>query len=312
MSSELARIEELSRLFGATLAGGGGVVVGIGDDAAVLEGNLVWTIDEQVEGTHFRRDLASWRDIGWRSFMAAASDLAAMGAAPWCALSALALPADLDDAALAELAAGQADAARAIGASIVGGNLARAERVSITTTLLGRAAHPVLRSGAKPGDSLWLAGAVGHAAAGLRILNASAGAPASAGAIAQALLAWRRPVARIADGLHLAGAAHAAVDISDGLARDAGHIAQASGARLILDAAALEADDVLVVAAAAAGASPLDLALHGGEDYALLAAGPGPLEGFRRVGDVIGGAGVALRTPRGIEAIDPRGFDHFD
>src|SRR5580658_1790205 len=87
-----------------------GVPTGIGDDAAVLDspgGRIVWTIDEQVEGVHFRRDLLPWRDVGWRSFMAAASDVAAMGAVPWCALAALVLPEDVDDAALAEIVRGQ-------------------------------------------------------------------------------------------------------------------------------------------------------------------------------------------------------------
>ncbi len=92
--NEVGRVAMLARLLGRPVAG---VEVGIGDDAAVLSfgpdgSRLVWTIDEQVEGTHFRRELVSWRDVGWRSFMAAASDVAAMGARPWCALSALVLP----------------------------------------------------------------------------------------------------------------------------------------------------------------------------------------------------------------------------
>src|SRR5579883_2902466 len=97
---EEGRIALLSRLLGAA-PGGAGIEVGIGDDAAVLVPGavggerLVWTIDEQVEGTHFRRELLSWRDVGWRSFMAAASDVAAMGARPWCALGAMVLPEDL-------------------------------------------------------------------------------------------------------------------------------------------------------------------------------------------------------------------------
>src|SRR5690606_3745707 len=150
--------------------------VGIGDDAAVLEpasAPLVWTIDAQVEGTHFRLDWLSWQDVGWRSFMAAASDLAAMAAEPVAALSALVLADTVDDAALDGLAEGQADAARAVGAPIVGGNIARGRRTSVTTTLCGRAGQPVLRSGARPGDGLWLAGAVGMAAAGLAALEMS-------------------------------------------------------------------------------------------------------------------------------------------
>src|SRR5258708_5917288 len=127
-STELERIARLRKHFPT-----------IGDDAAILAlaraangPKLVWTVDAQVEGVHFRRDLLGWEDLGWRSFMAAASDVAAMGAAPWCALSALALPASFDDAAFDSLTRGQARAAAAAGAPIVGGNLARASEVSVT------------------------------------------------------------------------------------------------------------------------------------------------------------------------------------
>src|SRR4051812_46191324 len=123
-STELARIAKLARAL-AHVGEQPGIVRGIGDDAAVLEtrgtGQLVWTVDAQVEGVHFRRDLASWEDAGWRSFMAAASDLAAMGAEGWCALSALILPRSLDDEALDAIARGQADAAREVEAPVVGG-----------------------------------------------------------------------------------------------------------------------------------------------------------------------------------------------
>src|SRR3974390_363692 len=110
---ERQRIAMLERLLSSAAPG---VAVGIGDDAAVLDvaggqGRLVWTIDEQVEGVHFRRARLSWHDGGWRSYMAAASDVAAMGALPWCALCAMVLPDDLDDEALEQIARGQRDAA---------------------------------------------------------------------------------------------------------------------------------------------------------------------------------------------------------
>ncbi|MCL2451003.1 MAG: AIR synthase related protein, partial [Polyangiaceae bacterium] len=147
---ELGRITMLARVFAA----GGvarGVDVGIGDDAAVLDagavrsrgGRLVWTIDAQVEGSHFARDLVGWRDVGWRSYMAAASDVAAMGGEAWCALSALTLSDDVDDDAVEQIVAGQGEAAAAAGAPIVGGNLARGREVSIVTTLLGVSDRPV-------------------------------------------------------------------------------------------------------------------------------------------------------------------------
>jgi thiamine-monophosphate kinase len=288
--------------------------VGIGDDAAVLQApgaaageRLVWTIDEQVEGTHFRRDLASWGDIGWRSFMAAASDVAAMGARPWCALSALVLPSSLSDEDFEAIVRGQREAAGEISAPIVGGNLARGPVVSLSTPLLGHCVAPVPRRGARPGDGLWLAGRVGLAAAGLRALEGrSTGAALSA-----AVEAWLRPRALVTEGLAMAGTAHAAVDVSDGLARDAGHIAADSGVCLVLDERALLEDAELRDAAATLAADPVDLALHGGEDYALLACADVPLPGFRRIGEVRAGAGLLLRTALAERPLAPHGFDHF-
>jgi thiamine-monophosphate kinase len=306
---EVGRIAMLARIL---VSRAPGVEVAIGDDAAVLQapprGRIVWTIDEQVEGVHFRRDLASWHDVGWRSFTAAASDVAAMGAEPWCALCAIVLPPDVDDAALEEIACGQRDAADAVGAPVVGGNLSRGPSVSIATTLLGACERAVLRSGALPGDGVWMAGHVGLAAGGLHALVKGRGGDAL---LRSAVLAWRTPRALVAEGRTMAQCARAAVDVSDGLARDVGHLAEASGVCVVLDEAALLGDPALIEAAAALGESALDLALHGGEDYALVAASSDPIDGFRRIGEIADGHGVVLRGPGGERPIEPRGFDHF-
>jgi thiamine-monophosphate kinase len=305
---EAGRIAMLAR---ALRAGGRGIEVGIGDDAAVLSPpgtRLVWTIDEQVEGVHFRRELASWRDVGWRSYMAAASDVAAMGATPWCALAALVVPGDVDDAALEAIASGQKEAAEAAGAPVVGGNLSRGPAMSIATTLLGTCERPVERRGALAGDGLWMAGRLGLAATGLRALQEGREAEPRLGA---AIVAWRAPRAFFAEGRAMAGRANAAVDVSDGLARDVGHLAEASGVQVVLDAAALLEDEALLEAAGALGADALDLALHGGEDYALVAASGQPIEGFRRIGEVRAGRGLVLRSAAGERSLEPRGFDHF-
>ena len=319
-SGELARVAALRGLFARDTPG---VRVGIGDDAAVLEasgaGALVWTVDAQVEGTHFRTEWVSWHDVGWRSFMAAASDLAAMGAEPVAALSALVLAPSIDDEALDAIARGQAAASDEVGAPVVGGNLARGTETSITTTLLGRAVAPVLRSGARPGDRLWLAGPVGLAGAGLALLEQDALSQDAllqdAGA-ATCVRAWRRPAARIAEGRALAGVAHAAIDISDGLAHDAWQLAEASHVRLVLDLAAVLAagGEALVAGSALIARDPADFALHGGEDYALLAASATALPGFVEIGIVEapgGGARVLMKTARGTVPVEPRGFEHF-
>ena len=288
--------------------------VGIGDDAAVLhlrsDTRLAWTVDAQVEDVHFRRSWLSWRDVGYRSFVAAASDISAMGASPWCALSALSLTPSITDGELGELAAGQKEAADTVGARILGGNLSSGVCVTVTTTLLGKGARILTRSGARVGDALWVAGSLGLAAAGLAALERGMrGDP-----VDRAVHAWRRPEPRVLDGLAMSLRANAAIDVSDGLAVDAGRVGEASGVSVVLDRSLLlaRADDSLGRAAMAVGADLFDLILTGGEDYALVAASPVPIPGFSRVGEIRQGRGVIIRTERGEERPhEARGFDHF-
>jgi thiamine-monophosphate kinase len=315
-AGEFERIARLAALFAS--APDPSIARGIGDDAAVLVPRagerLVWTVDAQVEGVHFRPDLASWNDVGWRSFMAAASDVAAMGASPWCALSALVLDDRIDEEALDALARGQAAAAREVGAPLVGGNLARGGETSITTTLLGICVRPLERI-ARAGDGVWVAGALGLAAAGLLALEQKL--DEADPDVARAVLAWRRPRARIGDGRRMAAAARGAVDVSDGLAQDVGHVARASGLRCVLEEGPLSAylAPSLLALAPRLGVSALDLALHGGEDYALVAASDRPIEGFARIGrfeEAENERAVALEGAEGsVRAVEARGFDHF-
>ena len=311
---EFAAIAELERIFfdghearrasaqpSASRRGGkprSRIEVGIGDDAAVLapSGRLVWTVDTAVEHVHFERAWLSLSDLGWRSFHAAASDVCAMGAEPWCALSSVIFPPQFSARDLRELARGQSAAARALGCRIVGGNLACGGELSVTTTLLGRAPSVLLRSGARPGDELWLCGDVGLAAAGLRLLQS--GQTSRMRGARRALSAFRRPEAQRAWGLALAGRAHAAIDISDGLCGDAAHLARASQVRLVIATPLLAAalSPALHAVAPKLGLSALELALYGGEDYALLAAGPKRArpKGARVIGCVERGQGVWL------------------
>ncbi|XXT20567.1 thiamine-phosphate kinase [Sorangium sp. So ce429] len=322
--SEWTRIEMLRAALGG--AAGAHVLCGIGDDAAILAPAslpggaaepLVWTIDSAVEGVHFRRDLLSFEDLGYRATMAAASDLAAMGARPVGLLAALVLPRDVSDDELGALARGQRAACDELGAAIIGGNLSRGGEISITTTALGAAAAPLRRDGARPGDALALAGPVGLAAAGFALLDRGM-SPAGAAA-ERAVHAFRRPVARIDAGLRAAasGRGRAAIDVSDGLAADVAHLARASGVRVLLDPAALVSAD-LREAAALLGADALELALHGGEDYAVAVAGPdvGSLPGFVAIGRCApreeGASAVALLGPEGqLTSVEARGYDHF-
>lgn len=292
------------------------LVVGIGDDAAVLRvgaGDLVWTVDTNVEGVHFDARWLSWEDVGFRSFQAAASDLAAMAAEPLAALSALIVPAHLTLADIDSLARGQAEAARELGCPVVGGNVARGRELSVTTTVLGRSRAPVVRSQARAGDEVWLVGEVGLAAAGLRLLQAGKIRSSRASACIER---WRRPRALIERGLALAGRASAMMDVSDGLSRDAERLAEASGVSLVLEAPALERvlSDELGAAARLLRLEPLTLAVQGGEDYALLATGPRARRPrwATRIGRVESGQGLHLETEPGRSAPVMPGFDHFE
>jgi len=310
--TEFARIARIERLLSGAPAPG--VEVGIGDDAAVLRarGPLVWSIDAQVEGVHFERRWLPGDAIGYRSFMAATSDLAAMGARPVAALSNLALPARFGEGELTALVEGQARAAKQARCPIIGGNLSRASELSITTSVLGTAARPLLRSTARPGDELWLLGEVGLAAAGLAALRRRT-RPRGA-AVERCIEAWRWPRARLDAGARLALCAHAAIDVSDGLAGDAAHIARASQVCIAIDAAKLRAAlaPELGRAAALLGLDPLELALFGGEDYALLATGPRARRprAARPIGLVERGQGVCIDDTGARRALGAS-FDHF-
>ena len=310
--SEFEKIDLIERLL-ASVAHGPHVRLGIGDDAAVLaaRGQLVWTVDAQVEGVHFRADWLSCEDIGYRATMAAVSDIAAMGAQPVAALASLALPSGFADAKLERLVRGQAEAARLAGCPLVGGNITRASELGVTTTVLGRAARPLLRSGARPGDELWLCGEVGAAALGLAALQRGVRARR---ALKTCIERWRRPRALLEHGAELARRARASIDISDGLAGDAAHLARASRVRLVIDAFSLQSALAphVVAAAAELELDGLAVALAGGEDYALLACGARarrPAEA-RLIGRVERGAGVYLEQDRRRRELGS-GFEHF-
>lgn len=312
---------EIIALFERRLGAGAisrrGIEIGIGDDAAVLRSRgqrLVWTVDTCVEGVHFRRDWLGLADVGYRSLQAAASDLAAMGARALGALSSVVVPSSLVPAELDELASGQAEAAASLGCPVIGGNLARGGELSVTTSVLGEARRVLARSGASPGEELWLVGDVGLAAGGLEMLRRTR-AVRNPGAARACLAAWRRPQALLARGQQLVGRATAAIDVSDGLSGDARRLAEASSARILIDEALLRAAlrRELEQLARELGVDPLELALRGGEDYALLATGKAARRPSfaSRIGRVERGSGVFLSRTSGSSTPLGEGFDHF-
>jgi thiamine-monophosphate kinase len=296
------------------------VELGIGDDAALLRlgrERLVVTVDDQVEGVHFDLRWLSLLDVGYRSLQAAASDLAAMASQPLAAVASLHVPAKLPTAALRQLARGQAQAAAELGCPLVGGNVTRGPVLSISTTVLGRTSQrPLLRSGARPGDELWLLGELGLARAGLLLHEQRLRLPGRLRGVAvRAKRAWARPQAQIAAGRALVGRARAAIDISDGLSGDAAHVARASGVKVVLESRLIsrlisaefaELADLL-------GEPAVALALRGGEDYALLGVGPRARRPARAkaIGRTERGRGVELELETGQRFALGPGFDHL-
>jgi thiamine-monophosphate kinase len=323
-SGLLARI--LPRLKGAS------ALLGPGDDAALIAapgGKFVITVDTLVENQDFRLNWpsgfhSSGFDVGWKSAAQNLSDVNAMGATATSAVISLTLPHSTPIAWVEDLAEGFSAAVRELGATscaIGGGDLGRGSEVSITAAVTGAlvADHPVLRSGAKPGDVVAVCGILGVAAAGLALLDAAI-SHLEWSADEQLLVhGQRRPRPPLAAGPAAARAgATAMMDLSDGLLKDGRRMAIASGVAIDFDSRLL-ADDLSRVEKTARrlGADPRAWVLGGGEDHGLLAAFPSPgtlPPGFRRVGivsDIEGPADSGSVRVDGVNSVAAIGFDHF-
>ncbi|MBX6332303.1 MAG: thiamine-phosphate kinase [Gemmatimonadaceae bacterium] len=292
----------------ALVARWGATAAGIGDDAAILDvppgERLVVSVDSSVEEVHFRRAWLTPWEIGWRATAAALSDLGAAGATPMGVLVSLSLsPAWLPH--VAALGDGIAAAVRGAGTVIVGGDTTRGDGLCIALTVLGRAAAPLRRSGARPGDTIYVTGRLGGPLLALRALEA--GRDPSPHPRER----FAHPIPRIREGEWLARhGVHAAIDISDGLVGDAAHIAAASGVRLSIDLDALPT---------VSGISPMDAAVSG-EEYELLVTAPAlDAARFERelgvpltaIGRVESGAPGVHALLRGERVALGGGFSHF-
>lgn len=263
-----------------------GVTVGPGDDAAVVaapDGRVVVSTDMLVEGRHFRLDWSSPHDVGRRAIAQNAADIESMGAAVTGFVVAFGAPGDTSADRVAELTDGMWAEAAAVGAGIVGGDLVASPQWVISITVLGdlQGREPVLRSGARAGSVIAVAGELGRSAAGLALCRNGIDD------FVDLRQRYRVPQPPYGQGRTAADAgAQAMTDVSDGLLADLGHIAVASGVVLDLRAAALREDvDAVAAAARAVGVDPWSLVLGGGEDHALVACFPDhPPHGWRVIG----------------------------
>jgi len=292
------------------------VLVGPGDDAAVLrirQGHVVVSTDLLVEGRHFRRDWCDAADVGHRAAAQNLADINAMGGTAHSLTLGLAAPADLPARWVVELAEGFAAECGLVGASVVGGDLTRADQIVVAVSVTGAVTKaPVLRSGARPGDVLALCGRQGWAAGGLAILGRGFRSP-------RVLVeAYRRPEPPYAAGPAAADAgATSLIDVSDGLLAEAGHLAADSGVAIDVRTEALEIPEPLHAVASATGADPLTFVLGGGDDHALLATFPAEVataglpEGWSVIGAVAARGDGPLVTVDGEEYDGPTGWTHF-
>lgn len=300
VSGEFTRIAQIEALLKRA---SNRVLLGIGDDCAVLAPSpypQVWTTDAAVEEVHFSRSFMSLEQIGFRAFMAAASDVAAMGGRAVAALSALILPVAFSDEELHTLVRGIARAADACHCPVIGGNLARGRELSLTTSVLGECSKRVVtRSGARVGDGVYVTGALGGSALGLHALRA--------GRDGARFLA---PRARLDVASQLAEVASAAIDISDGTLQDLSHLCASSGVGARLEVVALPLEAGALEAARALNVDAVELALNGGEDYELLFTSSQTPSWATRIGSIVA-AGLEVVEPDGSLRALGHGFDHF-
>jgi thiamine-monophosphate kinase len=312
-----------------------GVVVGIGDDAAVVRATRgalqLLTTDALVEGVHFDRRFSRPSDIGYKALAVNVSDVAAMGAAPGVALLSLILPPQFPIEDLDGLLDGLLEMAGAVRVTLVGGNIARSPGPLIVDVTVAGWVHErkvLRRSGGRPGDALYVSGEIGAAAAGLSWLQANARAPGDLPddpGLAECVRRHLRPEPRARLGMVMGRnrATSACMDLSDGLADAVRQVAEASGTGAVIDEAALPIHSAAEAWFAAAGEDPVDRSVGGGDDYELLfAVAPRSRGRFRgaarlargltltKIGELTSNPELRMQGAGGVRSL-PAGFVHF-
>jgi thiamine-monophosphate kinase len=307
----------------------GQVRVGPGDDCAVLRTRvgeeLCLTTDAIVEDVHFTLDRFTLEEVGHKALAVNLSDLASMGATPRWFLCAIAMPASFGAKEVRALARGMSALARTHEVPLAGGNFTRARELSITITAAGsvRRGKALLRSGARPGDRLFVSGTLGDARAGLELLLSGAEVGREGSRQRALLAAQKTPRPRIALGRLASRHARAAIDLSDGLAQDLGHLCAASNVGARVELARLPVSAALLSHSGGDRERALGLAVAGGEDYELLLAVPPRKVGafvkacaqageeVTGIGEVTADLREVILSPTGKPVRLPGGFDHF-
>jgi thiamine-monophosphate kinase len=280
LSDALSEFDLLAKLRARLGTAGDRVVIGSGDDAAVVRAGgavSVTSVDAFVEGVHFRLATTSMRDLGHKCLAASLSDIAAMAARPGEAYITVGLPEHLGEREMLELADGAQELAQELDVTICGGDLTRADELFVGVTVVGYADDPgslVTRDGAAPGDLVGVTGALGGSGAGLLLLERKpAGIDLESGA--RLMARHLRPLPLLDAGRALAAAGVSSMlDVSDGIASDLERLCECSRVRIEAELAALPVDEGVPEVAIATGVDPLELTAGAGEDYELLFTAP--------------------------------------
>lgn len=305
---EFALISQITR----DLAVPPNVTVGVGDDCAVFAplGQAAVSTDAMIEDVHFKRAWSSPHDVGRKAVASSVADLEAMGARPLGIVVSLSMSPELEASWVLECGRGIKDECATCGAALIGGDVTRSAQIGIVVTAFGdlEGRPPVLRSGARPGDTVAYIGRLGMAAAGLAVLGRGFRSP---GAVVRA---HRVPEPPYGQGIVASEAgATAMIDCSDGLLSDLGHVAKASGVSIDVDSSRLDVEEAQrTVAAAIGGGDPMSFILTGGDDHALLATFPGrPPAGWTRIGRVVAASESPGVTVDGEPYAGTPGWRHF-
>jgi thiamine-monophosphate kinase len=309
-----------------------GVIKGIGDDCAVFRASsgslMLFTTDMLLEDIHFMRDTITSYQLGRKVIAVNLSDIAAMGGRPLVALISLGIPIQTEVEEILELYRGMRDICTGYGLNIAGGDtVASSDKLVINASVIGegRENEILYRSGANPGDKVYLTGHIGDSIAGLKILKNEITPPGGTGGYFINAHNEPKPLVEIGAFIATSGLATAMIDLSDGLLSDLGHICEESGVGATISAPAIPLSPELKLLAGGVGFNSLELALSGGEDYQLLFTAPEKkaqrVEKLFRghgisppslIGEIVQERGIRLRKHDGSsEELRPKGFNHF-